>query len=339
IMVSTDAIAMGMNLPVKRIVFSALSKFVDNKELPLTYSEIKQIAGRAGRFNRFPVGTVTTLNRVEDGLKTLKEALGYHLSQSDKAMVGPDLEIFKSVNQALEANSLSSLSLSEFLRLFNTMTFQKPFYCVDMKEMIELAELVEAADENNKLSYAEVFGFSCAPVNMGLIEHVQYYMWILNHYVNDQLIMNEPIDETSDNIDYLETSIKCVELYQWLSRHFDNKNFSFDVEKLLDNKSKAIEKLNELLSDKIGKTCSSCGVNMPANAKFNICEECFSAKKFVRRPRFERSSESRDKRRPGGGSGNKPSSSEPRRGKRPAGSGFKKKSSNKNAAAAFKKHR
>jgi len=38
IMVSTDAIAMGMNLPVRRIVFSALSKFVDDKENPLTYS-------------------------------------------------------------------------------------------------------------------------------------------------------------------------------------------------------------------------------------------------------------------------------------------------------------
>lgn len=352
IMVSTDAIAMGMNLPVKRIVFSALSKFVDNKENPLSYSEIKQIAGRAGRYGRFPVGTVTTLNRVEDGLKTLKDALAYHLTQSDKAMVGPDLEIYKSVNQALEANSLSNLSLSEFLRLFNTMTFQKPFYCVDMKEMIELAELVEAADENQKLSYAEIFGFSCAPVNLGLIEHVQYYMWILNHYVNDQLIMNEPIDVTSDNIDYLETSIKCVELFQWLSRHFANKNFSYDVDKLLDNKSKAIEKLNELLSDKIAKTCSSCGVNMPANAKFNICEECFSARKFVRRPRFERAKdgsgkgESRGSRRHSRSSHSKSSSSSSsgdrnKRTKPSSGSGFKKKSGseNKNPAAAFRKHR
>lgn len=350
IMVSTDAIAMGMNLPVKRIVFSALSKFVDNKELPLTYSEIKQIAGRAGRYGRFPVGSVTTLNRVDDGLNTLRDALGYHLSQSDKAMVGPDLEIYKSVNLALESNSLPSLSLSEFLRLFNTMIFQKPFYCVDMKEMIELAELVEAADENRKLNYAEIFGFSCAPVNLGLIEHVQYYMWMLNHYVNDQLIFNEPIDATSDNIDYLETSIKCVELYQWLSRHFDNKNFSFDVDKLLDNKSKAIEKLNELLSEKIAKTCSSCGVNMPDNAKFNICEECFSAKKFVRRPRFDRSSEGRDNRgrssrgpRSGSGSSKRSgpsSSSSSSSSSRPSsGAGFKKKSGNKNAADAFKKHR
>lgn len=351
IMVSTDAIAMGMNLPVKRIVFSALSKYIDNKELPLSYSEIKQIAGRAGRFGRFPVGTVTTLNRVEDGLSTLKDALGHHLSQTDKAMVGPDLEIYKSVNMALEANSLPSLSLSDFLRLFNTMTFQKPFYCVDMKEMIELAELVEAADENNKLTYGEIFGFSCAPVNLGLMEHIQYYMWMLNHYVNDQLIFNEAIDVTSDNIDYLETSIKCVELYQWLSRHFDNKNFSFDVDKLLDNKSKAIEKLNELLSDKIAKTCSSCGKNMPDNAKFNICEECFSAKKFVRRPRFDRPSEGKDNRgksgrgdRSSGAKKSRSSSSSSSSGSAPrpgssSASGTKKKTGDKKPADAFKKHR
>lgn len=310
IMVSTDAIAMGMNLPVKRIVFSALSKFIDDREHPLSFSEIKQIAGRAGRFKRFPTGEVTTLNRVEDGLRTLKDALAHHLGQQDKAMVGPDLDIFSRVNHALEGASLPTLSLSEFLRLFNTMTFQKPFYCVDMKEMIELAEMVEAADENRTLSYAEIFGFACAPVNLGLMEHVQYYMWILNHYVSSQSIVNEDIDETSDNIDYLETSIKCVELYQWLSRHFSQKNFVYDERKLLDNKAKAIERLNSLLSEKISKTCSSCGCKMPANARFNICDDCFANRRFARRgPRPEgqegQSGERKDfgRNRNGGGGG------------------------------------
>jgi ATP-dependent RNA helicase SUPV3L1/SUV3 len=304
IMVSTDAIAMGMNLPVKRIVFSALSKFVNDKENPLTFSEIKQIAGRAGRFKRFPVGEVTTLNKVEEGLRTLKNALAHHLGQSDKAMVGPDLDIFSSVNQALESNGLQTLQLSEFLRLFNTMTFQKPFYCVDMKEMIELAEMVEAADEDRTLTNAEIFGFACAPVNLGLIEHVQYYLWILNHYVSNQSIYNEPIDEKSDNIDYLETSIKCVELFQWLSRHFDQKNFDFDEKGLLENKTKAIERLNELLSDKIGKTCSSCGCKMPANARFNICDECFSKRRFSNRaPRDASGSSDRSGRDNRGGRG------------------------------------
>lgn len=283
IIVSTDAIAMGMNLPVQRIVFSALSKFVNDKEIPLTYSEIKQIAGRAGRYKRFPIGEVTTLNRVDDGLRTLRSALDYHLGQQDKAMVGPDLDIFSSVNNALEGHSLATLQLSEFLRLFNTMTFQKPFYCVDMKEMIELAEMVEEADEERILTNAEIFGFACAPVNLGLIEHVQYYLWILKHYVANQSITNEPIDDRSDNIDYLETSIKCVELYQWLSRHFNQKNFLFDEKKLLENKAKAIERLNELLSDKIGKSCSSCGCKMPANSRFNICDECFSKRRYSHR--------------------------------------------------------
>ncbi len=321
IIVSTDAIAMGMNLPVQRIVFSALSKFIDNKEIPLTMSEIKQIAGRAGRFNRFPVGYTTTLNRVDSGLDRLNEALEYTLEQSTKAMVGPDLEIFKSVNSALEMNSLQVLSLSEFLRLFNTMSFERPFFCTDLKEMIELTEMVEQTDEDNNLSSTEIFGFACAPVNLGLVEHVQYFVYMLKHYVDNAPIFNESIDPNSDDIDYLETSIKCVELYQWLARHFDGKNFEFVETQLLENKAKAVERLNGLLSEKTTKTCSSCGCKLSMSSRFAICDNCFMARKNARRgggggerdrergpregaPREERGGRGgRDDRNKGGGRG------------------------------------
>jgi ATP-dependent RNA helicase SUPV3L1/SUV3 len=279
IMVATDAISMGMNLPVKRIVFSALSKHIDNQEFPLTNSEIKQIAGRAGRFNRFPTGFVTTLQRVDNGIQTVQEALKHQLQQSTKAMVGPDLEIFKSVNNALSENSLPTLSLPEFLRLFNTMIFRKPFYCVDLTEMIELAEMVEEADEFKVLTDSDVFGFACAPVNLGLVEHVQYYVWLVNNFVKSLPIYNENIDSESDDIDYLETQIKCVELYQWLSRHFENRNFKFDNAQLLNNKSLAIEKLNTLLSEKASKRCPSCGVKLDLSFKFNICDNCFGQRR------------------------------------------------------------
>ncbi|MCP4912484.1 MAG: hypothetical protein GY909_05150 [Oligoflexia bacterium] len=282
IMVSTDAIAMGMNLPIKRVVFSTLSKHFNNQEHFITESEIKQIAGRAGRYKRFPTGYVTCLQKVEEGLDMVRSALSMKLDQSEKCMVGPDLDIFSQVNGALEGHGLDQLKLSEFLRLFNTMTFQQPFYCVELKEMIELAETVEDADVDGNLSNSEIFGFACAPVNLGLMEHVQYYVWILNHYVAAQAIPNEEIDHRSSDIDYLETSIKCVELYQWLSRHFNNKNFYYDEARLLDNKSLAIEKLNTLLSNKIVPTCSSCGCKLPENTKFNICEQCFHERKFRR---------------------------------------------------------
>lgn len=283
IIVSTDAIAMGMNLPIKRIVFSTLTKYINSQENPITDSEIKQIAGRAGRYQKFPTGYVSCLNKVEDGLQTIQDALNATLDQKEKSMVGPDLDIFNQVNTALTTNGLPGLKLSEFLRLFNTMTFISPFYCVELTEMIELAEMVEDADPHGKLSYAEIFGFACAPVNLGLIDHVQYYVWILSNYVSDLPIRNEDIDPKSNDIDYLETKIKCVELFQWLSRHFNRKNFDYDDSQLLENKNMAIEKLNTLLSDKIVPTCTSCGCKLPENTRFAICETCFQKRRFTRR--------------------------------------------------------
>jgi len=150
--------------------------------------------------------------------------------------------------------------------------------------MIELAETVEDIDYNHTLSSAEIFGFACAPVNLGLLEHVQYYVWILKKFVTNETIPNEHINHQSNEIDYLETTIKCVELYQWLARHFNGKNFEFDEQDLLENKLLAIEKLNTLLSDKITPTCSSCGCKLPEGAKFPICEECFQQRRFTRRP-------------------------------------------------------
>ena len=284
VIVSTDAISMGMNLPIKRIVFSTLTKHINSQEYPITPSEIKQIAGRAGRFQRFPVGAVTCLQKVEEGLSEIQDALESTLDQQTQSMVGPDLDIFTKVNNALSSHNLPILKLSEFLRLFNTMTFTKPFYCVELKEMIELAETVEDIDSNNMLSSAEIFGFACAPVNLGLLEHVQYYVWILKKYVSNDIIKNEHINHSSNEIDYLETTIKCVELYQWLARHFNGKNFEFDEKDLLENKLQAVDKLNILLSDKITPTCSSCGAKLAETAKFAICEECFQQRRFTRRP-------------------------------------------------------
>ncbi len=113
-------------------------------------------------------------------------------------------------------------------------------------------------------------------------------MWILNHYVSAKPIYNEPIEYNSHEIAYLETSIKCVELYQWLSRHFKNKHFFYDERELLENKSLAVDKLNELLSDKIVPTCSSCGCKLPEDARFPICEECFQKRRFRRGPGDDR---------------------------------------------------
>lgn len=62
VLVSSDAIGMGLNLNISRIIFSRLEKFDGTEMRELSVPEIKQIAGRAGRYgSKYPVGEVTCL--------------------------------------------------------------------------------------------------------------------------------------------------------------------------------------------------------------------------------------------------------------------------------------
>jgi hypothetical protein len=49
VLVATDAIGMGLNLPIKRVLFAAFRKFDGIEERALHPEELRQIAGRAGR--------------------------------------------------------------------------------------------------------------------------------------------------------------------------------------------------------------------------------------------------------------------------------------------------
>ncbi|WP_158276251.1 helicase-related protein [Bifidobacterium callitrichidarum] len=62
VLVATDAIGMGLNLPIRRIVFSETVKYDGYSERPLTGDEVKQIAGRAGRLGMFDQGLVTGMD-------------------------------------------------------------------------------------------------------------------------------------------------------------------------------------------------------------------------------------------------------------------------------------
>lgn len=50
VLVATDAIGLGLNLPIRRVLFGALAKFDGREDRWLDDEEIRQIAGRAGRY-------------------------------------------------------------------------------------------------------------------------------------------------------------------------------------------------------------------------------------------------------------------------------------------------
>ncbi|RLC85729.1 MAG: helicase, partial [Chloroflexi bacterium] len=64
VLIATDAIAMGMNLPIQTILFSKAEKFDGVSQRNLHPSEVHQISGRAGRYGLSEEGHVGALNAV-----------------------------------------------------------------------------------------------------------------------------------------------------------------------------------------------------------------------------------------------------------------------------------
>ena len=62
VVVATDAIGMGLNLPIKRIVFLETIKYDGNSTRLLVPWEVKQIAGRAGRRGLYEKGYVSSVS-------------------------------------------------------------------------------------------------------------------------------------------------------------------------------------------------------------------------------------------------------------------------------------
>ncbi|XP_039035557.1 DExH-box ATP-dependent RNA helicase DExH18, mitochondrial-like [Hibiscus syriacus] len=59
----SDSVGMGLNLNIRRVVFYSLSKYNGYKIVAVPASQVKQIAGRAGRRgSRYPDGLTTTLH-------------------------------------------------------------------------------------------------------------------------------------------------------------------------------------------------------------------------------------------------------------------------------------
>ncbi|HSG92982.1 MAG TPA: helicase-related protein, partial [Methylotenera sp.] len=65
ILVATDAIGMGLNLPIRRVIFSHIHKFDGVASRMLNMTEVRQIAGRAGRFGIYETGYVNVLENDE----------------------------------------------------------------------------------------------------------------------------------------------------------------------------------------------------------------------------------------------------------------------------------
>jgi ATP-dependent RNA helicase SUPV3L1/SUV3 len=100
--VATDAIGMGLNLDVDRVVFASLDKFDGRQTRPLDVAELAQIAGRAGRYTTD--GGFGTLRPLDGLPPRVTEAVEGHRFPDNRRLVWRNRDLDFSTVPALLAS-------------------------------------------------------------------------------------------------------------------------------------------------------------------------------------------------------------------------------------------
>ncbi|KAI0927832.1 hypothetical protein AcW1_005251 [Taiwanofungus camphoratus] len=112
VIIGSDAIGMGLNLKIKRVIFSEVRKFNGTREVLLSNSQIKQIAGRAGRFGMHAgnssAGVVTTF-KTED-LPIVRRALAAPWTPLRYSRIPVTYDSMDNIMRALPSHAATSLA-------------------------------------------------------------------------------------------------------------------------------------------------------------------------------------------------------------------------------------
>ena len=241
ILVATDAIAMGLNLPIRTLLFTTDTKFDGISKRKLFPNEIIQIAGRAGRYGHHEMGHIGATNR--SVLNHIKE-----MFTSPISTIKPPVKVKATSSQVEELSTLlNTKNLTKILKYFlKHMKFDGPFRATNIKLMIELAKILDTKQE---LSLEDKYMLSSAPINtrspLILNGYKKYVNAILKHQVIKYHSSSRTtgIAKTQKELLIAEDEVKKISLYLWLS---------YKLPELFPDKQKA-----ELLRIELNNFCEN----------------------------------------------------------------------------------
>lgn len=224
VLVASDAVGMGLNLNIRRVVFYTLSKYNGDKIVPVPASQVKQIAGRAGRRGScYPDGLTTTLH-LED-LDYLIECLKQPFEEVKKVGLFP---FFEQVE--LFAGKLPNVTFCQILEKFgeNCRLDGSYFLCRHdhIKKVANMLEKVQG------LSLEDRFNFCFAPVNIRdpkAMYHLLRFCSAYSQNVPVNIAMGMPKGSARNDAELLDLETKhlVLSMYMWLSHHFKEETFPY----------------------------------------------------------------------------------------------------------------
>ena len=256
--VSTDAIGMGLNLPIRRIIFMETEKFDGVERRDLKPEEIKQIAGRAGRFgmyNRGFVGATQNLPAIQAGLEAVVPPLEYAVAGFSDLVLQVDfdlLEVLTQWNQMPTVEPYRKLDISRYIAVISKM--REMGFVLTREQELRAANI--PFDETEDALRDLFFQF--------------LYRW-----QQGEPIEQPGLPEDDSTLPELEQYYRKLDLYFSFAKAFD---CPVDEDRLYDSRERVADEINEILLYKLRNNirfCARCGKALPLHHRGRLCDACF----------------------------------------------------------------
>ncbi|KAK7819800.1 dexh-box atp-dependent rna helicase dexh16 [Quercus suber] len=253
VLVASDAIGMGLNLNISRIIFSTMKKFDGIEMRDLMVPEIKQIAGRAGRYgSKFPVGKVTCID-AED-LPLLHSSLESPSPTLELAGLFPTFDLMYLYSRVHPTNSLHQI-LEHFL---DNAKLSENYFIADCEEMLKVAAVIDELP----LGLHDKYLFCISPVDMNDEISSQGLTQFAQNYANKGIVRLREIftpgtlqvPKTQTALKELESVHKVLDLYVWLSFRLED---SFPDHELASSQKAICNLVAEAKGEEVTITCKN----------------------------------------------------------------------------------
>ena len=256
--VSTDAIGMGLNLPIRRIIFMDTEKFDGVERRPLKPEEIQQIAGRAGRYGMYDkgyVGATQDLAAIRAGLSTVVPPLQEAVAGFSDLVLRVDFDLL------------------EVLTQWNQMPTVEPYVKLDITRYITLISKIRemgfTLTKEQELRAANIpFDEEEEPLR-------ELFFRFLRLYLQGEPIQQPELPEDrTRTLPELELYCRKRDLYFSFAKAF---GCPVDEDALYDAREAVAEEINEILLHRLKNNirfCARCGSALPLRHHGRLFEGC-----------------------------------------------------------------